>query len=531
MHNYHNCSFVTDNLIKDDEHKNFLIKICRNDLDYLKEHYDRIEKKLINDAIDTESFSEKNVLTGIDQIFIIACIFASNVKIIDFIVKQARINVIDYRIDLNKFNPTYKARRTCLMISSAYNTELSIMKHFIEHYRLDPDIADDMYLRNSLHCAAQNNPNIEIVKYLVEECKMDPNKLALYNDNCLTLSCWRNDNFEIVKYFIEKCKMNINHYDTNNNNSVALLVERINKNEMKIENLAFLLEHNDLYQIDSTILQLNDRLIPYFAHNYKILNRLLYMNDQSRISGSTYLLIDDNYLLTNDINPIMISVSNRIACGIANPFNKREKWNKYVEMVDKLKYVIPVVALFDNISVSVTTQNNDENKFERIDVIVTETDQDNFEPNYTKQTQILFKHNGLTYYGDPCAYRSMIFVRDIVECADFTDAIELEINDLPQYAVNQYVHSLHCNTQIDINRIKLCDFIPFIKFIDRYPTINTSIDILEIKILKYIHDNAIKYDEYFKDLSVRYRLRFIYLDIRCKEIEEIEKIENINKYA
>lgn len=509
LQNYGDFPFVSKDTKGNNKYKRFLIKICRNDLDYLKKH--------IADVIDTTPSLQENTLTRVEQIFSIACAFSSDIKIIDFFVEKLQINVTDFRFDTKKFNPKFGAQRTCLMFSCMFNTELSISRHLIEYYHLDPEIVDEKYSQNCLHCAAKHNTSIELIKYLVEERGIDPNKLCLYRDNCLTLSCWLNKNFEIIKYFVEKCKMNIYHYDTNYDDSVILLVKRIIKNEMKIEDLIYLLEHNDIQGFGEKVLPLVDHLVPHFAHNYKILNEILEANPNNDKLNS----------LVNDIvNPLMISISNRLAYDIVNPFDR--KWDEYVKMVDELKCTTPIDAIFDAIDTCGTVPNNDEKKMEADGTEIprdrdgTEISRDRDEPDYTKQTQILFKHNGIQYYGDPCVYRSMLFLRDIVECADFSEVVELEINDLPRYAVNHYVDSLHTRTHVNIDRIKSHDFIPFIRFIDRYPTVDTSIDRLEFKILKYINDNMLDYNQFLKDISVRYRFRYMYLDIRRKEIEKID---------
>ncbi len=61
-------------------------------------------------------------------------------------------------------------------------------------------------------------------------------------------------------------------------------------------------------------------------------------------------------------------------------------------------------------------------------------------------------------------------------------------------------------------------FIQFLKFIDLYPTEYISIDLMEKKIIKYSNENDIIYDDYFKQITIRYQLKIMYLDMHIKKL-------------
>ena len=65
------------------------------------------------------------------------------------------------------------------------------------------------YLRkghNSLYRAiCSDKVNMEIVKFLVNECDLDPNFASVSGDTCLTLSCFnQNSDLELVKFLVSK---------------------------------------------------------------------------------------------------------------------------------------------------------------------------------------------------------------------------------------------------------------------------------------------------------------------------------------
>jgi len=50
----------------------------------------------------------------------------------------------------------------------------------------------------------KNNSNINIIKYLIENLKLDINSKNNNRENCLLSSCSNNSNINIIKYLIEE---------------------------------------------------------------------------------------------------------------------------------------------------------------------------------------------------------------------------------------------------------------------------------------------------------------------------------------
>jgi NADH:ubiquinone oxidoreductase subunit E len=75
---------------------------------------------------------------------------------------------------------------------------------------------------NCLILACWRNINLPLIKYLIEECKMDVNHINYTGENCLTMACMKNTNLQVIKYLIEERKMNIDHVNQNNTNCLAM---------------------------------------------------------------------------------------------------------------------------------------------------------------------------------------------------------------------------------------------------------------------------------------------------------------------
>jgi hypothetical protein len=100
------------------------------------------------------------------------------------------------------------------LVICGINTNLEIIKYLIENQKMNINHTNNNG-NNCLTLACRENTNLEIIRYLIEDQKMDINHTSNYGNNCLTIACWRNTNLEIIKYLIENQKMNI--YNTKNN--------------------------------------------------------------------------------------------------------------------------------------------------------------------------------------------------------------------------------------------------------------------------------------------------------------------------
>jgi ankyrin repeat protein len=51
--------------------------------------------------------------------------------------------------------------------------------------------------------ACLKNTNLAVIKYLIEEHRMDINHINWLNNNCLILACYNNNNLAVIKYLEE----------------------------------------------------------------------------------------------------------------------------------------------------------------------------------------------------------------------------------------------------------------------------------------------------------------------------------------
>jgi ankyrin repeat protein len=71
---------------------------------------------------------------------------------------------------------------------------------------------------------ASYSGNLDIVKYLVEIHKFDPNKVNVHGNNAL-LHASRFGRLDIVKYLIHQCKMNPNKVNNSGKNALQVALE------------------------------------------------------------------------------------------------------------------------------------------------------------------------------------------------------------------------------------------------------------------------------------------------------------------
>lgn len=176
----------------------------------------------------------------------------------------------------------------------------------------------------------------------------------------------------------------------------------------------------------------------------------------------------------------------------------------------------------------------------------------NLESSKEKQSESknepLFVYDGKTYYGNrEKVYKNIHVLKESYDILDIDDNDLVVLNPIvkvPEYIINLYIESCHAdhpqisrkrgsyteeerkkiNSKSCLNgvlnigeKIQPCDFIPFLKFIDQYPTVNLSIDTMEIDICFYVNENMTFVDadsfEYLGKITDKYNLKYMYLNI------------------
>ncbi len=84
--------------------------------------------------------------------------------------------------------------------------------------------------------------------------------------------------------------------------------------------------------------------------------------------------------------------------------------------------------------------------------------------------------------------------------------------------INMYIETCYTHN-FNINEINSCDLISFLKFIDQYPSDYLSIDIIENQLVNYLKIHSIKPNDYIIKISLRYKLKVMYIFIHNYNIE------------
>lgn len=396
------------------------------------------------------------------------------------------------------------------------------------------------------------NKKTDKIKYLVECLGADPYYLDVNGDNCLTGGCWKNDNLEVIKYLINDLKMETSHRDHDGNDCfmaaclgnlqnidvIKFLVSDVSinineTNRSNVNGLTIVLRRENLYPYCDN--KASDEIIEYLVKEtdiqidliaiinwcgydkvYQVLNNID-MNDIIKINSTVQHSIDrincldktqqnlfsritmdmiNTVVKKSNINPFILNQQIRESLNI-DPMSEYN-YNQCVKFMDELKYQIHVSKNKTNSNVSNVSS-------------VLESD---------GLSESLFENNGSTYYGNRnIVYNAMQMFNDMSDMIEHSEIVELE-GKLSKIAINQYIDSCYSNT-LKLHLVPKEDFIPFIKFIDQYPTIHISVNQIEDQIIQYIDTNHIAHCEYLKSICKKYQLKWMYLDMHNKSYSPI----------
>ncbi len=429
----------------------YAIKICDNDLNYLKENYN--------------SYTNKSV---INDYYFISCAFSKTIDLIQFIKDKFKLNI----------NTIDNKKNNCLHYACAYNHNLEIIKYFIHDLKIDINYLNN-FNSSCLHKACLYNTNLQIIKFLIEDIKMNINCVNLSGDNLLTAACWKNKNPEIIKYLIYNVRLNIEHIDVMNDNCFGAACNTENIIIVK-------------YLIEDTIVTFNFKniSISFFKKIILIVNKNYQrLCDFIKYGLKTY---DHNNIIetVKQLNPFILDECICKIFQIDSPYDVT--FDIFVKNIDQLK--VKVDLSVHVISTNTIKLNDKKNTICR---------------DYSKN-ELLFEINGICYYGHRnIVYKSIQCFNELIsEGFDLNENIVLK-NSTPRYIVNLYIDACY-NESFDINDIKPIDLISFLKFIDQYPSNSISIDILEQPLIQYIEKHNIV-DEFLKNICLKYQFKKMYV--------------------
>ena len=408
----------------------------------------------------------------------------------EFIVK-VRSGEFQYIKDNYKRVTENIVRQESFIIASTYSEDDEMIRFLFEKFKIDVS-----FTNCAGYCcltSACRKGHIEVIKYFIEELNMNINKtFTKLKASCLMMACSRNT-LEVVKYLIEVCGADVGYKTKSGSNCMSYLHS---KNEECGNIAAYLVE--SIESADDVLITDIDALevcIPLMKKNKQINHQLkndikLHKDDLKRV-----------FSIIKSINPLILDSSIRSKAGMKDPYC--ERFSKFKQYVDKL--IDPVDHHID----FQISKNNKESLqcqcgFNNID--------------FAERDELLFVHNSVEYYGKrSIVCECMNIFKDAKDIVNF-DNVELGTDlKVSKDTINKYI--LSCYTgQFDLSTIDAPDIIDTLRFIDRYPTKYVSIDDLEDDIVRYYSKISIPYCSYIKEMSERYQLRTLYLDIKCKDL-------------
>lgn len=124
--------------------------------------------------------------------------------------------------EVKKFIQDYKPQIDCLdkqkrtvLHQAAYNEDrIEMMRYFIEEHKMDI-YQTDLSGKNILHTVIERG-DIDAMKFLIQKCKMDINRLNSSGNNILhkVAEC---GNVKAIEFLVDECKMSINQKDQRGN--------------------------------------------------------------------------------------------------------------------------------------------------------------------------------------------------------------------------------------------------------------------------------------------------------------------------
>ncbi len=151
-------------------------------------------------------------------------------------------------------------------------------------------LSKNNFENNCLTLACKKNPNLEIIKYLIETCKMDVMYKNKCKSNCLILSCGSNKNISIIKYLIEVQKINPNLVSENNYNCLikSAMNPCLDIIKYLIEDLLMDVNHHTIY---------NDNCLMICFWSNTNINVLWYLLKYLKLNVKIHDTFGNDYLL------------------------------------------------------------------------------------------------------------------------------------------------------------------------------------------------------------------------------------------
>lgn len=195
----------------------FAIKIYQKDLTFLINHVHEITNM-------SNIISVRDYYDLIHNLLFLICVFSEDSNMLDFYFNEFRDKININHIETTKFcynlvNREYNLSPNYLMhVLRRKNKSLFLVKYLIEECKIDTMYVDKWYNDDCLHYAIneydfKSKTSFKIVKYLVDQCGMDIFKFGRCNKSYLWRACYGyGSDIKLIKYFVEEKRMNISKH-------------------------------------------------------------------------------------------------------------------------------------------------------------------------------------------------------------------------------------------------------------------------------------------------------------------------------
>ena len=374
-------------------------------------------------------------------------------------------------------------RHECFLIACLHS-DLTLIEYIIKIFDIDIKYANKNNI-NVLRCACANQ-NLSVIKFLVEN-GCDVSLTDSDGFDCLSIACTFNT-IDVVKYLINQSQ-EININKTNKYGQTYLSLAAMH-NDYFAEIITYLIENTNIKLTLNHIIFVDYAVFVPLVTNYYKLNELL------RLGLEEYPK-NDMIPLIRAINPFLL-YSEFYWYADCSPFRDYE-FNDFYNRINKLN--IPIPIQHNGYLPTFYREHNPKDNPE-----------DNIHDFTNNNVQVLFKNNGIDYYGyRTIVYGQILIFNEIKDTGNFDDPVVLE-PPIPRYLMNMYIQSTHTN-RFDTDRIISSDFVQFIKFIDKYPTRILSMEQLEYALIDHITKHGIDSDNYLESMCIRYKLKYMYAHI------------------
>jgi ankyrin repeat protein len=441
----------------------------------------------------------------------------------DALIKNGHGEIIEYMIKEHGINPKFKNANgeNYLMLlcgkekEYGEDDEFETIKYLIDVANIDLSDVDNVNYNCLMH-ACRCARNLRIVKYLIYEKKMDPLMTDNVGNNCLSIACLMNSDQDIVQFLVRDLGIDPDHRNIDNQSCMDLGITNPENQQIVACLINYSKDFNPNKYYKYFTLDILSELIGRIHCHEKV--NVLIKNGIEKYGFNRMSQIIHRI----KINPYMLNQQNQQIFGLSIPESFRDK----MILINGTRCRIPIdlTHSFDQ-----KNQCQDQDQEQNHKIKRQKTKKTNpYISDHTQQTQLLFRHNGTDYWGHKSVvYNSIRMLRKLNKSIqdrdhgqESEDVIVLE-GKLPKEIINHYIDlAIHGIQIIDLNIIEPVDFINFLRFIDQYPTIYLSISLIENLIIRYMDQNNIRYNDYLKDMSIRYKLENMYLDIHNKKMKK-----------